>query len=169
MNTVIVDVRSRKEFNEGSYPGALNIPAEQFDVSEFLPFKNDNIALVCFSGNRASKIKSNLEAEGFSHVSLLQNQIVNIEEGSLGSSSIWTVDRQFRLALGLLIGIFLIGNYIFNTPKTLIVLLIVFSGLIYSAITDNCYLKIFIVWLPWNRKKNYERPNSMRKLTEISF
>mgnify|MGYP000052712342 FL=1 len=157
MNTVIVDVRSRKEFYEGSYPGALNLPAEQFEVSQFLPFKNDSLALVCFSGNRAMKIKSQLDAEGFQHVTLLQNQMVNINEDSDGSSSTWTVDRQFRLTLGLLIGVYLFGNYIVNTPFTLIVLLIVFSGLLYSAITDNCYLKEFIVWLPWNRKKKNEK------------
>ncbi len=150
MKTVIIDVRTRKEFLEGSYPGAINLPSNEFDVFKFRQFKNDAIALVCFSGNRAEQVKSLLEQEGFDHVTLMQHQMVHIQEGSSMESSGWTVDRQFRLALGLLIGIFLAGYFIFNSPLSLVVLLVVFSGLIYSAVTDNCYLRMFIATLPWN-------------------
>lgn len=153
MKTVIIDVRTSKEFLEGSYPGALNLPSNNFDVSKFNPFRNDAIGLVCFSGNRAKQVKSLLEAEGFNNVTLMQHQMVHIMEGSGGDSAVWTVDRQFRLALGLLLGVFLVGHFIFNSPLSLIVLLIVFTGLIYSAITDNCYLRMFIALLPWNRNQ----------------
>lgn len=161
MKTVIIDVRTRKEFQEGSYPGAINLPSNEFDVSKFMQFRNDAIALVCFSGNRAEKVKSLLEQEGFDHVTLMQHQMVHIQEGSSLRSSGWTVDRQFRLTLGLLLGIFLVGNFIFNSPLSLVVLLVVFSGLIYSAVTDNCYLRMFIASLPWNRVRNSEVLNQV--------
>ena len=156
MKTVVVDVRTRKEFLEGSYPGAVNIPSNAFDVSRFAHYAGHHISLVCNSGNRAGKVKTLLEQGGFEHVTLMQHQIAHLEEGLKANESIWTVDRQFRLALGILLGIFLVGNYIFNSPFSLVLLLIVFSGLIYSAITDNCYLKMLIASLPWNRTKSNE-------------
>lgn len=163
MNTVIIDVRTNKEFHEGSYPGAINIPSREFDVSRFEQFNNDNIALVCFNGDRAKKVKSKLELKGFTNITLMQQQMVHITEGHKAGSLKWTVDRQFRLALGLLLGIFLIGNYIFNSPISLVVLIVVFLGLIYSAVTDNCYLRLFIASLPWNSEKiNYQTTTELK-------
>lgn len=152
MKAVIIDVRTPKEFNEGSYPCALNIPSNDFNVSDYNAYRDYTICLVCFSGNRASKVKAMLENEGFTNIAVMENQMAHILEGEKSSKTTWTVDRQFRLALGVLLGIFLIGNYIFNTPASLAILLVVFSGLIYSAISDNCYLKMFIASLPWNKK-----------------
>jgi rhodanese-related sulfurtransferase len=151
MNTVIIDVRTEKEFSEGSYPGAINLPIGDFKLSDYLEFRNDNIGLVCFSGARARDVKKFLETEGFQYVTLMQNQMVHIVEEQKATNRTWTIDRQFRLALGMLIGIFLVSNYVFESSIGLMVLIVVFSGLIYSALSDNCYLKSLISLLPWNR------------------
>ena len=152
MSIVIVDVRTTKEFQEGAYPGAINRPSKVFDISQYQELKDDYIGLVCFNGRRALKVKTLLEKKGFNNVMLMDKQIVNLNERTESKSKIWTVDRQFRLALGLLIGFFLVGNYLFNSPYTVIILLIVFSGLTYSALSDSCYLKSLITILPWNKK-----------------
>ncbi len=151
MKTVIIDVRTEKEYLEGSYPGAVNRPHGSFDVQRFENFRDNHIALLCFSGNRAQKVKTLLELEGFEHVSLLQNQMVHIAEASNANSSIWTVDRQFRMALGILLGIALSSHYLFQSSVSLFLLLGLFAGLLYSVITDNCYLKSLIAVLPWNK------------------
>ena len=153
MKTIIIDVRTPKEFNEGSYPGAINLPSNEFNVNKFEPYRDHHIALVCFSGNRANQIFTRLQLEGYTNTSLMQNQMSHIEEGIKKTSTIWTVDRQFRLVLGLLVGTFLIGHFIFNSTAIIIILLIIFIGLIYSAVTDNCYLKMMIAQLPWNKTK----------------
>lgn len=154
MKAVIIDVRSPKEFNEGSYPCAINIPSNSYQISDYLMYKDNAICLVCFSGNRAKEVKAKLDQEGFKHVAILENQMVHFSEGKKASETTWTVDRQFRLALGMLIGLFLLGNYILEMPGFVTILAVVFTGLIYSAITDNCYLKILISSLPWNKVKN---------------
>ncbi len=151
MQTVIIDVRTEKEYFEGSYPGAVNRPHGSFDVQRFEDFRDNHIALLCFSGNRAQKVKTLLELEGFEHVSLLQNQMVHIAEATDARSSIWTVDRQFRMALGILLGIALSSQYLFQSSASLFLLLGLFAGLLYSSITDNCYLKSLIAVLPWNK------------------
>ncbi len=151
MDTVIIDVRTAKEFLEYSYPGAINIPSGNFDISHFDSFRDKHISLVCFSGNRANRVRTQLENAGFSNVSIMQNQMVHLIEGKRSERTGWTIDRQFRLALGLLIGLFLLGNYILNSPFSIALLIIVFSGLLYSALSDNCYLKELISILPWNK------------------
>lgn len=157
MKTVIIDVRSAKEYLEGSYPGAIHIPSGESNLLRYQAYKEDHIALVCFSGNRAQKVKALLETQGYSHVSLLQNQMVHLEEQSEANSKLWTIDRQFRLALGLFLGIGIVLNLLFYSTASITLLFGLFAGLMYSSITDNCYLKTFISTLPWN-KKNSSKP-----------
>lgn len=151
MKTVIVDVRTPKEFSEGAFPGALNLPHSNFDVNHFSKYRNDNIALVCFSGGRAQKVKELLEMEGFQNVSILQYQMVNAQENTNSESKMWSVDRQFRITLGLILAIFMLLNYALNSSIAFVLLFGVFSGLMYSSITDNCYLKSLIAIMPWNK------------------
>ncbi|NQZ75606.1 MAG: rhodanese-like domain-containing protein [Ekhidna sp.] len=153
MSIVIVDVRTKKEFEEGSYPGAINLPSEEYSSDQFSRYQDYHIGLVCFSGGRAGQVQRKLHAQGFENVSLMQHQVVHIQEGASLQSSVWTVDRQFRLALAILLGVALFGNYVLNTPLSLGLLVFVFAGLVFSAVTDNCYLKEFITMLPWNRTK----------------
>lgn len=161
MRTIIIDVRTEKEFLEGSYPGAINLPLGEFSISSYEAYTNNHIALVCFSGNRAGKVKSLLEKEGITNVSIMLNQMFHLSEGPKINRNIWSVDRQFRLAIGLLIGVFLFGNYIINSPYYLGLLLIVFLGLMYSALTDNCYLKALIGIMPWNKKQVEEEHKNL--------
>ena len=152
MKTIIIDVRTPKEFNEVSYPGSINIPSANNDLSSYAEFKNDHIALVCFSGNRASQVQSMLIQEGYSNVTLMQNQMAHLTEGKGTMNHGWTVDRQFRLTLGIFIGLFFISSYIIESIYADGILWILFTGLIYSAISDNCYLKTFLASLPWNKQ-----------------
>ncbi|MCT4624883.1 MAG: rhodanese-like domain-containing protein [Schleiferiaceae bacterium] len=153
MNTIIIDVRTEKEFSEGSYPGAINISSVNANEAQFAKYKLDHIALVCNSGNRAQKIKWMLAEHGYQNVSLLQHQLNQLNEEPKRTEAIWTIDRQFRMALALLIGLFMLGFFAFNSLVALGILIVVFSGLVYSAITDNCYLKMLIALMPWNKNK----------------
>ena len=164
MRTIVIDVRTEKEFREGSYPGALNISSLNATEHQFTPFKDYHIALVCNSGIRAQKVQFMLIENGYQNVTLLNYQMNQLNEGLKKSSSIWSIDRQFRLVLGLFIGLFMVGYFLFNSPLAIGILFIVFAGLLYSATTDNCFLKIFIAQLPWNRSEpELSQGNSIRK------
>jgi rhodanese-related sulfurtransferase len=167
MKTVIVDVRSEKEFLEGSYPGAIHIPFGESNLLRYQAYQKDHIALVCFSGNRAQKVKTLLEAQGYSHVSLLQNQMVHLEEQREAKSTLWTIDRQFRMALGILLGLGISLNLLFYSSASMTLLFGLFVGLMYSSITDNCYLKTFISNLPWNKKKSMDSISENQKVITI--
>ncbi len=66
---IIVDVRSKGEFEGGHIKGALNIPVDQLrnNLSK-LKDKNKPIITCCASGMRSSSAKSILISSGYSSV-----------------------------------------------------------------------------------------------------
>lgn len=151
MKAIIIDVRTTKEFSEAALPGAINLPATHFQVEDYQPYRHHHICLVCESGNRAQKVRQKLMEAGFSYVSIMEKNMEELRT-KVNVSSGWGIDRQFRLALAILIGLFLLGHFMgvtisFSLP------IIVFSGLLYSAVTDNCYLKELIARFPWNKQQ----------------
>jgi rhodanese-related sulfurtransferase len=64
----LVDVRTPREFSEGSAAGAVNIPLDKIK-QQLVKFKNKNAVVVfCRSGGRSSQAKSILEENGIQHV-----------------------------------------------------------------------------------------------------
>lgn len=67
---LVVDVRTPEEFNEGHFPGAINIPHEQ--VIQGLRDRNiqpdRTVILYCRSGNRSGTAAAMLLTEGYSRV-----------------------------------------------------------------------------------------------------
>ncbi len=75
MNKIIVDVRSKEEFDEKHVENALNIPLIELsegnlDLLKDLP-KDTEISVYCRSGARSSMAKEILEKEGFTHITNL--------------------------------------------------------------------------------------------------
>lgn len=70
---LIIDVRSKEEFDESHVEGAINIPVNHFirphlpDELKHTP-KEEHIILYCNSGNRASAVQNTLHNLGFLHV-----------------------------------------------------------------------------------------------------
>ncbi|MFY0672243.1 MAG: rhodanese-like domain-containing protein [Bacteroidia bacterium] len=152
MRTVIVDVRTKKEFNDFCIPGSVNIPSNSFGIRDFEPFKNSHISLICETGRRAANVMTELKWAGFSDVSILDKQMsVLAETKSKNSTEGWTIDRQFRLTLAVLLGISFLGIFV-GILAAWSIPLIIFAGLLYSSISNNCFLKMLITAMPWNRK-----------------
>ena len=67
---VIVDVRSKGEYEEGHIPGALLIPNESINdrKPELLPDMNQVILVYCRSGNRSKQAAQKLANMGYKKV-----------------------------------------------------------------------------------------------------
>lgn len=64
----LVDVRTPEEFNEGTAPGAVNIPLNTVE-SRLAEFQGkEQIVLFCRSGNRSSQAYSILEKNGLKNI-----------------------------------------------------------------------------------------------------
>lgn len=66
---IVVDVRTREEFYEGAYPGAVNIPLDELHMrSNELGSKSREITLYCASGARSAYAQRGLMQMGFTNV-----------------------------------------------------------------------------------------------------
>lgn len=85
----LVDVRTKKEFDSGSVPNAVNIPLQELNskLSEFEG--KENIIVFCRSGNRSGKAKKILDQNGFQNVTnggSWKNVLSKIEENEVSSN-----------------------------------------------------------------------------------
>jgi len=148
---VIIDVREPAEFRELHLDDAVNIPSSRYQVADFEPFRRRTIRLICNSGRRARLVKAELDAAAFPRVEICAVQMQSYGEGgAIGVEGSWTLDRQLRLTLGVLLLVALLGAQLVS-PWFLTIAGVVAVGLTFTAVIDRCYLKMIIANLPWNR------------------
>ena len=158
---VIVDVREPAEFRDGHLPTAINLPSTKFQVERYHDFGDRAICLSCQTGRCAGRVADKLKQNGISNVFLLEQQMAALADAGVGvdgTNAGWSIDRQFRMALGLLLAIFLMGYTLWSTAF-LIIPVILCLGLINAAITDKCYLRMGIAMLAWNRGSRSAPPD----------
>ena len=69
-----IDVRTTEEFADGHVPTAINMPVEEFsthlaEIDKLVAADHSRpVVVYCASGMRAAKVKTELEAAGYSHV-----------------------------------------------------------------------------------------------------
>ncbi len=68
--TVLIDVRTVEEYNEGHIPGSINIPVETIHdgIAKHVPDKNTPVVLYCRSGSRSAVATKALEGVGYTSV-----------------------------------------------------------------------------------------------------
>ena len=69
-NYLILDVRTKEEYQEKHIPGAVNIPNETIGTEEIpeLPAKDQLILVYCRSGNRSKQAAKKLSALGYTNI-----------------------------------------------------------------------------------------------------
>ena len=76
---ILLDVRSKQEFNEGHLNGAINIPLYDLESKiDSLPDKTRTIIIYCASGYRSKQAKNKLENIGYEKVYNLKNGLDGI-------------------------------------------------------------------------------------------
>ncbi len=154
-NAIIIDVREKKEFSDSNISGSINLPSSSFNLNAFYQFQGKLIILVCQSGTRAKKIYDRLSEGNKFDVSVLENHIEDIRMNQLSKASNgWSVDRQFRFFIGILLLTFILGQH-YISPSFILIPIILCTGLIVTSIIDKCYMRMGIAMMPWNKgKKN---------------
>ncbi len=69
-NYIIIDVRTKDEYDGGHIPGAISLPIDRIgdnDIPE-LPDKNQLIMVYCRSGNRSRQAAERLAKKGYTNV-----------------------------------------------------------------------------------------------------
>ena len=68
-NAVLIDVRTKEEYDEGYIEGSINIPLDNLrDVENVVPDKNTPIFVHCLSGSRSASATKGLTMLGYTKV-----------------------------------------------------------------------------------------------------
>ncbi|HVT91048.1 MAG TPA: rhodanese-like domain-containing protein [Tepidisphaeraceae bacterium] len=148
-NCLAIDVREYAEYASGHVPGAKLIPLGQFrdQINSIDP--NLPLLLACKGGKRATQAaqlleqKSNVNAfviEGGTDAWIAAGLPVERE-----AKAPWALERQVRLAAGMLV---LIGLFIPPWPW---LSAFVGAGLVFAAVSNTCGMGLLLSKLPWNR------------------
>ena len=67
---ILLDVRTKGEYESGYIPGAINIPLSDIDekIISFLPDKSQMILVYCRSGNRSRGASDKLSKLGYTNI-----------------------------------------------------------------------------------------------------
>ena len=67
---LIVDIRPREQFIRGTFPGAVNIPAEELEDKTVYPEKDKTVYLLCHTGVRSREYTDRLTEEGYDAINV---------------------------------------------------------------------------------------------------
>lgn len=118
------------------------------DISRDVP-----VYVLCRTGARAQKGAAYLRQAGFHDVRVIEGGLEACRTAGLAmieNNSIWSLERQVRIAAGLLVaGGTLAGLLI--SPVWFAIPLFVGGGLVFAGITDRCGMALALAKAPWNR------------------
>lgn len=75
-NTLVIDVRDADAYEKGHLPNAINIPFDEFEgkIETLAGYENQDIVLICNTGNKSGKAGKMLVDKGF-------KKVYNAEDG----------------------------------------------------------------------------------------
>ncbi|MEB3369840.1 rhodanese-like domain-containing protein [Saccharopolyspora mangrovi] len=150
----LIDVRTPGEFAAAHIPGSHNVPLDLLRErhADLTAHHEDAVVLICASGNRAEQARTLLKNGGWERLSVLRGGITSWEgeggELERGRGA-WAMERQVRLAAGLLVLIGVLASTRHEKVKWLAGF--VGGGLTFAALTDTCAMARLLSLLPHNR------------------
>ncbi|RNE49644.1 rhodanese-like domain-containing protein [Corynebacterium alimapuense] len=154
-NLVLIDVRSRAEFESAHIRGAYNVPLSLVaeHAQEFAARLDSNVVLVCQSGTRAAQARERLSTAGLDTASVLLGGTAAYQEAGgdvVYGKHRWQMERQVRMAAGSLVLAGFIGSRTIARPIGYLSAA-VGCGLTFSALSDSCAMAQVLSRMPWNR------------------
>ncbi|MFF7442890.1 rhodanese-like domain-containing protein [Streptomyces sp. NPDC008122] len=150
----LLDVRTPGEFRTAHIPGSYNVPLDTLREhrAELLNHLDEDVVLVCRSGQRAGQAEKALAEAGLPNLRVLEGGIVAWEAAGAPVNrgpERWDMERQVRLVAGSivlatgLVGVFVPGAHLIGTA--------VGAGLTYAAVSNSCAMGVLLSKLPYNR------------------
>ena len=150
----LVDVRTPGEFESVHIPGSYNVPLDLLREhrDEFCTHLDENIVLVCRSGQRAGRAEQTLRAAGLSRIRILDGGMLAWESAGLPVDrgvERWDLERQVRLVAGSLVLSSVLGSI--AVPKLKWLAAGIGGGLTFAALSNTCAMGMLLSKLPYNR------------------
>ncbi|MFF8599907.1 rhodanese-like domain-containing protein [Streptomyces sp. NPDC015232] len=150
----LLDVRTPGEFRTAHIPGSYNVPLHTLREhrAELRSHLDEEVVLVCRSGQRAKEAEQALAQAGLPNLRVLEGGITAWD--AVGAPlkrgpERWDMERQVRLVAGTvvlvtgLVGIAVPGVHLLGTA--------IGAGLTYAALSNSCAMGVLLSKLPYNR------------------
>lgn len=167
----VIDVRSPAEFAGGHIAGAHNVPLERLReaVPVLTPARHPNLLVVCASGARSERARTELDRLGVAALDLAGGTTAWVADGNAlagvaGARAVWPMERQVRFAAGSLVVLGLAAGRVL--PKARVLSAAIGSGLVFSAVSGTCGMAAVLARLPHNRADGHA-PDLASTLTAL--
>jgi rhodanese-related sulfurtransferase len=149
----VLHVRTPSEFETARIAGAYNVPLDLLREhrDEITTHLDEEVVLVCRSGQRAVQAEETLRAAGLDNVHILAGGITAWEAGfavNRGAQR-WDLERQVRLVAGSIVLTSILGSV--AAPKLKWLAAAIGGGLSVAALTNACAMGMALSKLPYNR------------------
>ncbi len=149
----LIDVRTVPEFNSERIDAKCrNIPLDKIRTLD-LPKENE-IILVCASGDRSSRARDTLAEQGYTNIYSLDGGLASWKANKLPikrTEGVLPIMRQVQIAAGLLILTGSLGS-LFIAPALIWLTVFVGAGLTFAGLSGWCGMAKLLGVMPWNKK-----------------
>ncbi|MEO3756919.1 rhodanese-like domain-containing protein [Mycobacterium sp. B14F4] len=150
----VLDVRTPGEFETAHIPGAYNVPLDLLREhrEEILAHLDQDVVLVCRSGQRAAQADEALRAAGLTNVHILDGGVTAWESKGFVMNrgrGRWDLERQVRLVAGTIVALSVLISAV--VPGVEWVAFAIGAGLVFAAVSNTCAMGMLLARLPFNR------------------
>ena len=150
----VLDVRTPGEFDTIHMPGAYNVPLDLLREhrDEILSHVEDDVVLVCRSGQRAAQAEEMLRQVRLTNVHNLDGGISAWEAKGFAvdrGAQRWDLERQVRLVAGLIVALSILVSIV--VPGVEWVAFTIGAGLTLAALTNTCAMGMLLAHLAYHR------------------
>jgi rhodanese-related sulfurtransferase len=150
----VLDVRTPAEFETAHIPGAYNVPLDTLREhrGELRRHLDDDVVLVCRSGQRATQAENALRDAGLPGLRVLDGGMVAWESAGAPVNrgrQTWELERQVRLVAGSIVAVSVLASILLPPLKW--VAFAIGAGLTFAAVTNTCAMGMMLAKMPWNR------------------
>ncbi|CAN5874495.1 rhodanese-like domain-containing protein [soil metagenome] len=150
----VLDVRTPGEFETAHIAGAYNVPLDLLREhrDEIIGHLDEDVVLVCRSGQRATQAEQTLRGAGLANVHILDGGITAWQAKGFAvnrGTARWDLERQVRLVAGSIVLTSVLGSI--AAPKLKWVAAAIGGGLSVAALTNTCAMGMALARLPYNR------------------
>lgn len=165
----LIDVRTPGEFDNSHIAGAYNVPLDLLREhrDEIRQHLDDDVVLVCRSGQRAAQAEEALSQAGLSNVHILDGGMAAWEGSGFDvnrGAQKWDLERQVRLVAGSLV----LGSVLASvaSPRLKWLAAGIGGGLTFAAVSNTCAMGMMLAKLPYNRGSSCDAQSIVAELVE---
>ena len=165
----ILDVRTPGEFETAHIVGAYNVPLDLLREhrDEIRAHLDDEVVLVCRSGQRAAQAEETLRQAGLANVHVLEGGMNAWEANGFSvnrGTQRWDLERQVRLVAGSIVALSILASIV--VPGLKWVAFAIGAGLTVTAITNTCLMGMMLARLPYNRSATCDAQSVVAQLVD---